>query len=230
MPTASTAQIRRNCESVEAHQNNLYSRKVLKCSYPVLNRYLLADLSELGLWNDKMVEYLTIKNGSVNGLVTYIHNNNSAFPNFTGNYDRLSHIERKYKTMWEISQKTLLKLAAERARYIDQSSSTNIFIKDCTDEKLQACHLYSNMLGLKTLMYYLRQTGGETIKFTVDSEMVSEIHGIKVDLLDPPNNDEEEIDDDCLLDGGTGNGPLFSSADKPRPKIECTDEICKSCT
>lgn len=183
MPTASTAQIRRNTESIEAPQTNLYSRKVLKCSYPVLNRYLVDDLQKLNLWNKYTVEYLRVKNGSIQNFNVYVNNNPSFYPSFTKDNERLLYLEKKYKTMWEIPQKVLINLAAERGRHIDQSASTNIFIKDCTDEKLQACHLYSNMKGLKTLMYYLRQTGGETIKFTADPKLISYITGLSVDVV-----------------------------------------------
>ena len=210
MPTASTAQIRRNCESVEAHQNNLYSRKVLKCSYPVLNRYLVKDFEKLNIWNSNAVEYIKVKNGSILGFTKYVSENPKLFPDFTGDYDRLSFLEKKYKTMWEISQKAMLKLAAERGRYVDQSASTNIYIRDCTDEKLTACHLYANMLGLKTLMYYLRQTGGEIIKFTADPSMIQHIEGVSVE---PEQKKENEV-----------VGTIT------KKKMVCTDEICVSCT
>jgi ribonucleoside-diphosphate reductase subunit M1 len=182
MPTATTAQVRRNCETIEAHQNNMYSRKVLKCSYPVLNRYLVSDLDKCGAWNENTVEYIRIKNGSVQGFKDYVKNNTSLFPNYNGNDVRVSHIEKKYKTMWEISQKVFMHLAAERGRYIDQSSSTNLYIKDCTNDKLRAAHLYANDLGAKTIMYYLRQSGAETIKFTADPSMIQHIKGLNVEV------------------------------------------------
>lgn len=221
MPTASTAQVRRNCESVEAHQNNLYSRKVLKCSYPVLNRYLVADLEELGVWNSTTVDYIRVKNGSIQGFNKYVLDNANLFPDFNGDNKRMEHVEKKYKTMWEISQKHLMKLAADRARYIDQSSSTNVFMKDCTDEKLKACHIYANMLGLKTIMYYLRSKGGETIKFTADPNMIQHIRGIKVERM------EEKADEDFVE-------ATTSSAEVPKINKQtgfvCTDDICVSCT
>lgn len=201
MPTASTAQVRRNCESVEAHQNNMYSRKVLKCSYPVLNRYLVADLDELNAWNDSLVEFIRVRNGSIQGLSQYIKENPNKFSNFVGNYDRVAYLEKKYRTMWEIPQKVMMKLAADRGRYIDQSSSTNVYIRDCTDDKIRACHLYANMLGLKTIMYYLRTTGGETIKFTADPDAIKHIKGLNVE-----KNEEK------------------------KEKFVCTDEVCTSCT
>jgi ribonucleoside-diphosphate reductase alpha subunit len=188
MPTASTAQIRRNCESVEAHQNNMYSRKVLTCSYPVLNRYLVEDLEKLGLWNETTVEYIKIKNGSVKDFNRYVIDNSNLFTKFdVNNLDLLIHIEKKFKTMWEIPQKVFMNLAAERGRYIDQSASTNVYIKDCTDDKLRACHMYANNLGLKTIIYYLRQTGGETIKFTADPKMAKHIKGVEVEVANKKN-------------------------------------------
>lgn len=208
MPTASTAQVRRNCESVEAHQNNMYSRNVLKCSYPVLNRYLVSDLKEQNAWNSYTVEYLKIKNGSIQGYSNYILENPSFFPDFTKNYERMAHIENKYKTMWEIPQKLFLQLAADRGRYVDQSQSTNIYMSDCTDTKLRAVHIYSYQLGLKTQLYYLRQNGNATIKFTADPTLIKHIQGISVNSVDDPEPS--------------------SSTDKP--KFVCTDEICVSCT
>ena len=229
MPTASTAQVRRNCESVEPHQNNLYSRKVLNCSYPVLNRYMVSDLEKLGLWNDNTVEYVRVKNGSIQGLSKYVTDNTSLFAGFNNDTSRLVHVEKKYKTMWEISQKWLMKLTADRSRYIDQSSSTNVFMKDCTDEKLQACHIYANMLGLKTIMYYLRTKGGETIKFTADPNMIQHIRGIKVEGLDKDTGEyvnfvvvpdsvalEYEFKQDSKINKNTG--------------LVCTDDVCVSCT
>lgn len=219
MPTASTAQIRRNCETVEAHQTNLYSRKVLTCAYPVLNRYMVDDLEKIGVWCPQVVEYLRVKNGSIQGLCKFVSDNLKDFPKFNGDVFRLTHIEKKYLTMWEIPQRVFLKLAAERGRYIDQSASTNIYIRDCTDDKLSACHLYANMLGLKTMMYYLRQTGGETIKFTADPNMLQHINGLVVSSLDTNNtkDSKEKIVSTKIIVKEDGS------------KIVCTDEICISC-
>lgn len=224
MPTASTAQVRRNCESVEAHQNNMYSRKVLKCSYPVLNRYLVRDLELLGVWDSSSIEYIKIKNGSVQGLTQYIVTNSDLFPNFSGDKDRLAFLEKKYKTMWEISQKYMLKLAADRARYVCQSNSGNAYMRDCTNEKIRAYHLYGNMLGLKTIMYYLRQTGGETIKFTADPSLIQHIKGLSVEVAkeaDKLGTQELEISE---LDGTFTSTPKEQSG-----KIVCNDVVCTSC-
>lgn len=173
MPTATTAQVRRNCESVEAHQNNLYTRKVLSGNYFVLNRYLVKDLEEINCWNETTIDYLKDRNGSISEFRNFVENNKSTFSNVT-NFERLSHIEQKYKTIWEIPQKLFMKLAADRSRYVDQSSSTNIYFKEITEEKLRACQLYANNLGLKTIMYYLRQAGSESVKFATNTEFLKQ--------------------------------------------------------
>ena len=230
MPTASTAQVRRNCESVEAHQNNMYSRKILKCSYPVLNRYMVTDLETEGVWNNSTVEYIRVKNGSIQGLAQYIVANPVLFPKFSGNVQRLNFLEKKYKTMWEIPQKVFMKLAAERGRYICQSSSHNVFIRDCTDDKLRACHLYANMLGLKTIMYYLRQTGGETIKFTADPTMLAYINGIAVEPTSEEKKEEQARARLELPTSGDGTFIPVSNTNSNSKKFVCTDAICTSCT
>jgi ribonucleotide reductase alpha subunit len=188
-----------------------------------LNRYLVADLETLNVWNNNSVEYIRVKNGSIQGLSKYVVENSSLFPDFTGNMERLAHIEKKYKTMWEIPQRLFLKMSADRGRYVDQSASTNIYIRDCTDEKLKAAHLYGNMLGLKTLMYYFRQTGGETIKFTADPSMIQHIKGTAVEVSKEEKKPEEKKPEDLLLTTGT-----FTVTTKK--ELVCNDEICVSCT
>ena len=105
MPTASTSQLLRNCESLEMHTSNLYSRKVANASYPVINRFLIKDLEELGLWNDNTVEFLKASTGSIANFNDFVHDNLSSFPNFTYNYIRLEHVQKKYKTMWKFHRK-----------------------------------------------------------------------------------------------------------------------------
>lgn len=178
MPTATTSQIRRVSETTEAPQNMMYSRKVLKCSYPVLCRFLQQDLSKLNLWNEDAVEYLKVNDGSIQGYkdrVKYLN------PNLSDKvYEQLSKLENIYKTMWEISPFTMAKLSADRSRYIDQSSSFNLYVKDCTVNNLLKIHNTTYELGLKTNMYYLRQQGGEIIKFTASNDMIKYIKGVKV--------------------------------------------------
>jgi ribonucleoside-diphosphate reductase alpha subunit len=178
MPTASTANLLRNCETVEAHQGNIYSRNVLNGNYAVLNRHLMYDLQEIGLWNEKTVDLIQADNGSISKLSAYLHSlspekRRRLFPSFTGNWHRLEYLQTKYKTMMELSQKLFLELAAERGRYICQSQSTNVYFPDPTDKQLIAMHRYAAKLGLKTGMYYLRSLPStEAFKFTVDPEIL----------------------------------------------------------
>lgn len=203
MPTASTAQIMRNCETTEAHQSNLYSRKVLKGSYPVINRYLVWDLEAIGVWNSHAAVFLQANSGSVKNLTAYVRQNRDKFPNFNKDWNRLAFLERKYKTMWELPQSLFLDLSARRSRYIDQSSSLNIYFADPTDEKIDALHLRTDLLGLKTGMYYLRQNPPvSTIQFSVDPEISKYV---KTSLLTA----EPGADD--------------------KPKVVCDGEYCIAC-
>lgn len=191
MPTATTSQIRIVSETTEAPQNMLYSRKVLKCSYPVMCRFLQKDLSELKLWNEDTVEYLKVNNGSISGFKDRVKFKNPELSNET--YELLAEIENIYKTMWEISPFTMIKLSSDRSRYIDQSSSLNLYVKDCTSTKLLKIHNTSFDLGLKTNMYYLRQAGGEIAKFTAAPEMIKYINSVKVSTELSIKEKKEEI-------------------------------------
>jgi ribonucleoside-diphosphate reductase alpha subunit len=155
MPTASTAQILGNNESFEPYTQNLYVRRVLSGEFVQVNRHLLRDLIERGLWTDDMRMQLIAHNGSVQPL------------------DLPPDIKELYKTVWEIKQKIVLDMAAERGAYIDQSQSLNIHMTDATTAKLSSMHFHGWQLGLKTGMYYLRtKAATDAIKFTVDVEKV----------------------------------------------------------
>lgn len=176
MPTATTSSILRNCETTEAHQSNLYSRKLMNGAYPCLNRFLFYDLLKLNLWTPETVSWLKNTSGSIQNLTDFVK---ASFPLFSFNAEtekRLKHLEEKYKTMWEIKQKNMMKMTAQRGRYIDQSQSTNIYLADPSDEQLQRAHMLADLLGLKTGMYYLRQKAAiESAKYTVSSGVVEVI-------------------------------------------------------
>merc|ERR1719421_2286480 len=151
MPTASTAQILGNTESFEPYTQNIYVRRVLAGEFVQVNRHLVNDLLERGLWNDDLKKKLIALNGSVQNL------------------DIPADLKELYKTVWEIKQKSVLEMAADRAPYICQSQSLNIHMTDCTTAKLSSMHFYGWKLGLKTGMYYLRTKAAvDAIKFTVD--------------------------------------------------------------
>merc|ERR1712032_1689259 len=155
MPTTSTAQILGNNESFEPYTQNLYVRRTLSGEFVQVNRHLLRDLIQRGLWTDEMRTQLIAHNGSVQHL------------------DLPSELKELYKTVWEIKQRTILDMAAARGQYIDQSQSLNIHMIDATTAKLSSMHFHGWQLGLKTGMYYLRTKAAvDAIKFTVAVEKV----------------------------------------------------------
>jgi ribonucleoside-diphosphate reductase alpha subunit len=155
MPTASTAQILGNNESFEPYTQNLYVRRVLSGEFVQVNRHLLRDLIRRGLWTDDLRAQLTAHNGSVQQL------------------DLPSELKELYKTVWEIKQRIVLDMAADRGVYIDQSQSLNIHMVDATTAKLSSMHFHGWQLGLKTGMYYLRtKAAADAIKFTVEVDKV----------------------------------------------------------
>ncbi|MBK9450549.1 MAG: ribonucleoside-diphosphate reductase subunit alpha [Bacteroidetes bacterium] len=156
MPTASTSQILGNNECFEPYTSNIYSRRVLSGEFIVVNKHLLKDLIALGLWNDNMKNRLLAANGSIQGF--------EEIP---------AHIRELYKTAWEIKQKSIVDMAADRGAFICQSQSMNVFMQDANFGKLTSMHFYAWEKGLKTGMYYLRtKSAADAIKFTVDAEMM----------------------------------------------------------
>lgn len=151
MPTASTSQILGNNECIEPVTSNIYTRRVLSGEFAVVNKYLVRDLISLGLWNEEMKDRIIAHNGSVQ----YI-------PEIPADLKEL------YKTVWEIKQKAVLEMAADRGAFIDQSQSLNIHMEDINFGKLSSLHFTAWKLGLKTGMYYLRtRPAADAIKFTI---------------------------------------------------------------
>ncbi len=157
MPTASTAQILGNNECFEPYTTNIYSRRTLAGEFIVVNKHLLKDLVNLGLWNDNLKNKLMSTSGSVQ------------------NIDEIpDNLKALYKTAWEISQRVVIDMAADRGAYICQSQSLNIFMENANFGKLTSMHFYAWEKGLKTGMYYLRtKAATDAIKFTVDKSQLS---------------------------------------------------------
>ena len=152
MPTASTAQILGNNECFEPYTSNIYTRRVLSGEFIVVNKHLLKDLVREGMWNKDIRQKIMTANGSIQNI--------NEIP------QRLKDL---YKTAWEISQKAIIELAADRGAYICQSQSLNIFMENANFGKLTSMHFYGWEKGLKTGMYYLRtKAATDAIKFTVD--------------------------------------------------------------
>ncbi|KAJ2075977.1 ribonucleotide-diphosphate reductase subunit rnr1 [Coemansia sp. S155-1] len=158
MPTASTSQILGFNECFEPYTSNLYTRRVLAGEFQVVNPWLLRDLVSRGLWDDGMRQRLIAANGSVQALP-----------------DVPEDLKRLYKTVYEIKQKVIIDLAADRGAFIDQSQSLNIHMDGPNYQKLTSMHFYGWKKGLKTGMYYLRtKPAVDAIKFTVDAETVAD--------------------------------------------------------
>lgn len=152
MPTASTAQILGNNESFEPYTSNIYTRRVLSGDFQVVNQHLLKDLSDRGLWNDDLKNEIVSQNGSIQKI--------DIIP---------GDLKKLYRTVWEISQKSLINMSADRGAYIDQSQSLNIHLAEPTFGKMSSMHFYAWKKGLKTGLYYLRtRPAADPIKFTVD--------------------------------------------------------------
>ncbi|MBX2914335.1 MAG: ribonucleoside-diphosphate reductase subunit alpha [Cyclobacteriaceae bacterium] len=158
MPTASTSQILGNNECFEPYTSNIYTRRTLSGEFIIANKHLMKDLIGLGLWNENMRQKLIATNGSVQPIAEIPQN-----------------IKDIYKTVWEISQKAIIDMSADRGAYICQSQSLNIHLTDPNFGKLTSMHFYAWKKGLKTGMYYLRSTAAaDAIKFTLDKSAVQQ--------------------------------------------------------
>lgn len=159
MPTASTSQILGNNECFEPYTSNIYTRRVLSGEFIVVNKHLLKDLIDANLWSSEMKNRVIAANGSVQHI--------EEIP---------AHIREIYKTVWEIKQRNIIDMAADRGAYICQSQSLNLFIESPTISKLTSMHFYAWKKGLKTGMYYLRtQAAAQAVQFTVERNGSKEI-------------------------------------------------------
>lgn len=157
MPTASTAQILGNNECFEPYTSNIYTRRVLSGEFIIVNKHLLRDLTKLGLWDDDMKNRMIAANGSIQNINEIPEN-----------------LKALYRTAWEIPQKALIEMSADRGAYICQSQSLNVFMENVNTAKLTSMHFYAWKKGLKTGMYYLRtKAATDAIKFTVDKKYKS---------------------------------------------------------
>jgi len=187
MPTASTAQILGNNECFEPYTSNVYTRRVLSGEFIVVNKHLLRDLVKLGIWNEDMRAKLMMHNGSVQNI--------SEIP---------ENLKALYKTAWELSQKTILDMAADRGAFICQSQSLNIFMENANSDKLSSMHFYGWKLGLKTGMYYLRsKAASSALKgLGMDASKMKELENNKSgkEVMEEINANEAALA--CSIDNG----------------------------
>lgn len=162
MPTASTSQILGNNECFEPYTSNIYTRRVLSGEFIIVNKHLLKDLVQLGLWNNTMKNNIIANNGSVQHI--------NEIP---------ADIKELYKTVWEIKQRNIIDMAADRGAYICQSQSLNLFVDNPTAAKLTSMHFYAWKKGLKTGMYYLRtQAATQAVQFTIEKQASNDIEPV----------------------------------------------------
>ena len=180
MPTASTSQILGCNECFEPFTSNLYTRRTLAGEFIIVNKYLMKDLMKLGLWSEEMKQELVARNGSVQEI--------SSIP---------EAIRARYKTAWELKQKTLIDMAAARGAFICQSQSLNLFMADATYAKLTSMHMYGWKQGLKTGCYYLRTKAPVTAqKFTVDPRLLAAVQGSATKAVEDDSDGESFSDSD----------------------------------
>eukprot|EP00744_Colponema_vietnamica_P003538 GILI01005411.1.p1 GENE.GILI01005411.1~~GILI01005411.1.p1 ORF type:complete len:840 (+),score=334.51 GILI01005411.1:105-2522(+) len=203
MPTASTSQILGNNEAFEPYTSNIYTRRVLAGEFVVLNPYLLQDLVAIGLWTPEIKNKIIAANGSVQNIAEIPED-----------------LKNLYKTVWEIKQRTIIDMAADRGAFIDQSQSLNVYMSDPNYSKLTSMHFYSWKKGLKTGMYYLRsRPAADAIKFTVDQ------NALKQTSTTPAKEDKPEASQPALEFSSQQSGvcPL-------RPADLPEGEECLSCS
>ena len=196
MPTASTSQILGNNECFEPYTSNIYTRRVLSGEFIIVNKHLLKDLVKLGLWNDELKNEILRTNGSIQDI-DHIPQN----------------IKDLYKTVWELSMRDIIDMAAERGQFIDQSQSLNMFVENANLGKLTSMHFYGWKKGLKTGMYYLRtKSAVDAIKFTVQKQSKAQMEPVVTESTEATDEVEEftpeeqlacsiENPDDCVSCG-----------------------------
>jgi ribonucleoside-diphosphate reductase alpha chain len=197
MPTASTSQILGNNECFEPYTSNIYSRRVLSGEFIIVNKHLLKDLVQLGLWNNAMKNKIIAANGSIQNI--------EEIP---------ADIKELYKTVWEIKQRNIIDMAADRGAYICQSQSLNLFVDNPTTSKLTSMHFYGWKKGLKTGMYYLRtQAAAQAVQFTVEKQGTKETEPVipniniqnaeNINDIEPPQIDGPScsMEDGCVSCG-----------------------------
>jgi len=186
MPTASTSQILGNNEAFEPYTSNIYTRRVLSGEFIVVNKHLLEDLVELGLWDNNIKEDIMRANGSIQHI--------EAIP---------ADLKELYKTVWELSMKDIIDMARHRGYFIDQSQSLNLFMQDPDFGKLTSMHFYGWKSGLKTGMYYLRtKSAVNAIQFTLSKEKKEEEKPMSPEEYKAMVEASKDADpDDCLMCG-----------------------------
>ena len=214
MPTASTSHIMGNNECFEPYTSNMYNRRVLAGEFTCVNKHLLKDLIKLNIWTPSVRNQIIADGGSVQNV--------AGLP---------KEYKDLYKTVWEISQKTILNMAADRGAYIDQSQSLNVHIAAPSTGKLTSMHFYAWKKGLKTGMYYLRtRPKADAIKFTVDQAALAQTRANANKENSAANLKQSMVDSWKKVD--TTKNMSFKKADRAKQAAaqeQDEGEVCLSC-
>lgn len=215
MPTASTSQILGFNECFEPFTTNIYTRRTLAGEFIVMNKYLIKELISLGLWSDGMKQRIIAMNGSVQGIPEIPES-----------------LRKKSKTAWELPQKLLIDMAADRGAFICQSQSLNLFVADPTNAKLTSMHFYGWKKGLKTGSYYLRTKAPVVAqKFTIDPRLLAAVEGTKHIYNDSDDEEEPASDREALLE----KKARLAAEERQRLRkefenSESTEDVCTNCS
>jgi ribonucleoside-diphosphate reductase alpha chain len=186
MPTASTSQILGNNECFEPYTSNIYTRRVLSGEFVIVNKHLLRDLVDRGLWTNNMKDRIITANGSIQDI--------AEIP---------ADIKELYKTVWEIKMRNIIDMAADRGAYICQSQSLNLFINSPNASKLTSMHFYAWKKGLKTGMYYLRtQAASQAVKFTVENQGGKNMEAVIPEVVADSSEAEMPAGPSCSMEEG----------------------------
>jgi len=211
MPTASTAQIMGNNEAFEPFTSNIYTRRTLSGEYILVNKHLVNDLIAIGLWDEDVKNMIILNKGSVQGI--------AGIPD---------DIKEVYKTVWEIKQKDLIEMSADRGKFICQSQSLNLFIEGVNAAKLTAAHFHSWKLGLKTGMYYLRTKsaadaltglGIDMSKYKTAPEV--KVETVQIQAVPTPELDKRMNSEDLAKLVENMESDIMCSLDNPEDCLAC---------
>ncbi len=217
MPTASTSQILGNNECFEPYTSNIYTRRVLSGEFIVVNKHLLIDLVDLGLWSEDLKNDIIRANGSIQNIDSIPQN-----------------LKEIYKTVWEMSMKDIIDMSADRGMFIDQSQSLNLFVENANIGKLTSMHFYAWEKGLKTGMYYLRtKAASDAIKFTVQKQSKAQVEPVTESKQTEKIQEKESLEKTAALGKQrtsemTNNMDDFSDAEILACSIDNPDD-CEAC-
>jgi ribonucleoside-diphosphate reductase alpha chain len=204
MPTASSARMYNSVEMDEPQNANIFSRSVNGGEFIIVNKYLIDDFEKIGIWNSAVKNAIISKQGSIQDIDFSILLDPED-KRYEKKVKRLEFLKEKYKTIWEIKQKDLIDMTADRGVYIDQSQSTNIYFADGDNNKISSSHFYAWKKGLKTLCYYLRtlpiSTGDKSLAFDASESLLQYVNEQKINDTPShftPKSKSADSDVDCF--------------------------------